>query len=174
MGAEIRRDDDQAARAVGERLAAIYRDIGQRTMRELSVYNEALAVEPIGFGAHDGRALGILVTPWFMNVVSVPLGRQGDGAPPVGATVRHVLPSGAYDFIIGDLDGFGRIETSSLFSPMFDFHDAETARAAAHAALVALLDPPRETAPGSDGAAGAPASISRRRILHGKLRGPRP
>lgn len=165
----------QKAHAIGERLVALYRAIGDRAIRDLPIYNEALDVEAVGFRVHHGRVLGILITPWFMNIVSAQHEQHESAATRIGETVRHVLPSGAFDFIVGQLDGFGRIETCSLFSPMFDFGNQDTARAAASAALAALLDPdldPKDI-DGADQKKSAAAAIDRRRFLRGELREPR-
>lgn len=173
MASDVERH--QEAHAIGERLVALYRAVGDRAMRDLPVYNEALDVEAVGFRVHDGRVLGILITPWFMNIVSAQLEQHDSAATRIGGTVRRVLPSGAFDFIVGELDGFGRIETCSLFSPVFDFGDQETARAAASAALAALLDPdpdPKDN-DGADQKKPAAAAMDRRRFLRGELREPR-
>lgn len=170
---------DVAARALGERLAALYRVVGARNMSDLPVYNAALDVEAIGFHAYEGHALGIVVTPWFMNIVRAPLDGGGDSdmAAP-GATVRRVLPAGSFDFTVGSLDGFGRIESCSLFSPMFDFAGPASARATAEAALTAIRDAQFEQ---TDAADSAPAPrrptnrpIDRRSLLRGEFREPRP
>lgn len=159
-------DDHARAEAVGEWLVELYRAIANTTMRDLPIVNPALGVEAIGFHARDGRALGIVVTPWFMNLVLAPLADSEE--QPIGTTVRRALPAGNVDFVTATLDGFGSLETCSLFSPMFAFADAEVARATAQAALSALLDPafgePVE----------APKAIDRRRLLRGGLSGLRP
>jgi hypothetical protein len=67
-------DDDPPA--WGEMLAAIYRDVGERSMRDLPIFNEALGVEAIGFQRFGGHVVGIMVTPWFMNVIA----RADEGA----------------------------------------------------------------------------------------------
>lgn len=165
-------DHHAQATAAGERLAGIYREVGERSMRELPVYNDALDVEAIGFRCHDGRALGVVLTPWFMNIVLAPLDEAAGDGSPAGATVQRALPAGNFDFTVGDLDGFGRIETCSLFSPMFAFAGQEAARAAAHAALAALLDPDftdkADDAPIATRAT-APARLNRRSLLRGEL-----
>lgn len=168
--------DDVAARAAGERLTALYRSIGECSMSELPVYNAALGVESIGFHAYEGRALGIVVTPWFMNIVLAPLDEGSDDAAASGETVRRALPAGSFDFIVGALDGFGRIESCSLFSPMFDFADPASARATAEAAMATIRDPQfdRTDADNDAPTPRAPHPIDRRSLLRGELTGPRP
>lgn len=64
---------DANAEAWGELLAGSYREIGERAMRDLPIYNDALGVEAVGFRWFNGTTIGIMVTPWFMNVV-IPAG----------------------------------------------------------------------------------------------------
>ena len=73
---------DADAAAWGELLAGSYREIGERAMRDLPIYNDALGVEAVGFRRFNGTIVGIMVTPWFMNVV-MPANR-GSSLPPVG------------------------------------------------------------------------------------------
>ena len=149
-----------APAAWGEHLASIYREIGGRAMRELPIYHDALTVEAVGFDSFAGMTIGIVVTPWFMNVVTP----ARHGAP--GASVAIELPAGTFEFTVGDVEGFGRIASCSLFSPMFQFEDMAAARAAAEAALATLLTAPdAEELPRS----AAASAIDRRSFLRGTL-----
>ncbi|MBB5047310.1 [NiFe] hydrogenase assembly HybE family chaperone [Rhodopseudomonas rhenobacensis] len=174
--AQTKADTDKVeaekAAAIGAALAALYR-AADRGMRELPIYNTALEVAAVGFRAHEGRALGVVLTPWFMNLVLAPLDAgEGSDAPP-GATVSRSLPAGLFEFTVGALDGFGIIESCSLYSPMFDFADQQSALAAAEAALQAVLDPGFDVAPAETAAASPPkprsAAIDRRNFLRGAL-----
>jgi [NiFe] hydrogenase assembly HybE family chaperone len=172
MPAEADREpSDLRAQSIGDALAAFYRG-ADRAMRGLPIYNEALAVAAIGFRGFQDHALGVIVTPWFMNLVLAPLSEFDAAAAPPGSTVSRSLPAGVIDFTVGALDGFGRIETCSLFSPMFEFADQTTAVAAAEAALNAVLDPNFDTDAAQPNRAAAPATsaaIDRRRFLRGAL-----
>ena len=70
-------------------------------MRELPIYNPALQVAAIGFRAREDQAFGVVVTPWFMNLVRVPLDRPGCEWPQ-GTAVAHALPAGALEFTVGE------------------------------------------------------------------------
>ncbi|BAM91824.1 hydrogenase expression/formation protein HupJ [Bradyrhizobium oligotrophicum S58] len=153
---------DVTPTAWGERLADVYREIGARAMRELPIYHDALDVEAIGFSDVDGRTLGIVITPWFMNVVTPAV--QGAA----GSVVKIGLPAGSFEFTIGDVAGIGRIASCSLFSPMFEFEDMAAARATAEAALTALMTAP-EDEPSSERAAKPASAIDRRAFLRGTL-----
>ncbi|WP_349253234.1 [NiFe]-hydrogenase assembly chaperone HybE [Bradyrhizobium sp. CB3481] len=43
--------------AWGKMLAAVYRDIANRAVRDLPTFNKTLSVEAIGFRAHEGGSL---------------------------------------------------------------------------------------------------------------------
>lgn len=161
-GQAARTDADAVAWA--ERLVSAYREIGERAMRDLPIYNDALDVEAVGFHLFNGAIIGIMLTPWFMNVV-MPVDEISGAA---GAALRVRLPAGDIDFTLGEVAPIGRIASCSLFSPMFEFADMAAARAAAEAALAELMLP-------ADGDAGAgcrhPATsaIDRRNFLRGAL-----
>lgn len=53
----------------------------------------------------------------------------------------EALTAGRVGFVVGRLEGFGRVDSCSLFSPMGDFADHAAARAVAVAALDQLFDP---------------------------------
>ncbi len=161
-GAAGQATHELAPAAWGERLAAVYREIGDRAMSELPIYHEALTVEAVGFTSFQALTVGIVVTPWFMNVV-IPV-EQGV----VGSSVTITLPAGAFEFTVGEVAGIGRIGSCSLFSPMFQFEDMAAARAAAEAALTALMTAPEEESLPAR-AAKSSSAIDRRAFLRGTL-----
>ncbi|WP_454644922.1 [NiFe]-hydrogenase assembly chaperone HybE [Bradyrhizobium liaoningense] len=129
---------DAEATAWGELLAASYREIGERAMRDLPIYNDALDVEAIGFRPLNGTIVGIMVTPWFMNVM---MPASAIAPANSGANVRMRFPAGDIEFILSEVARVGRIASCSLFSPMFQFADMDAARATAEAALAELMLP---------------------------------
>ncbi len=122
------------------RLEAHFQDVYLRAMADVPICNQALSVASVGFRPWRDQAFGIVLTPWFMNIVLAPL----EGAPPVtgasGATRSIALPCGKVDFLVSELEGFGRLLMCSLFSPMDDYVDLDAALATAHAAHDGLLD----------------------------------
>jgi [NiFe] hydrogenase assembly HybE family chaperone len=139
-----------------QRLANAYRRAALR-VKGMPIYNPTLAVEAIGFREHEGRQVGVMVTPWFMNLMVLPSTR--DLAIWVsGNTARLSFPSGAYDFMVTDLEDARLVGSCSLFSTMVDFTDHEAAQVAAKAAAEALFqaEPPAAT-----------PTISRRELLRG-------
>ncbi|HXW10839.1 MAG TPA: [NiFe]-hydrogenase assembly chaperone HybE [Steroidobacteraceae bacterium] len=152
----------EAAPSRVERLVAYY-ERAARNMQGLPMYNAALAVEAVGFREHDGRLVGVIVTPWFMNLTLLPSPADLQ-AWRKGSNARVPFPSGQYDFAVGDAGENDLIATCSLFSLMHDFIDHEAARATALAAAEALFEPP---APPPAAQRAASPAMSRRRFLRG-------
>jgi len=159
------------------RLQHAFEQIHCERMVDLPMVNPALQVAVIGFEACEHGYLGVLLTPWCMNLVLLPNGDEWQGLMP-GSKQSHALPSGSYEFIVADELGLGRFQSCSLFSPMFEFADQATALATAEAALLAVNSEAAREQFGSGTAMGsveqdeteAPAALSRRDFLRGKLR----
>lgn len=144
------------------RLVAYYERAAAQ-LRDLPMYHAALQVEAVGFREHEGRLVGVIVTPWFMNLTVLPspadLASWRKGSP-----ARVSFPSGVYELSIGDADENGIVATCSLFSLMHEFETQADARAAALAASEALFERPPPA--GQAGQRTAP-NMSRRRFLRG-------
>jgi [NiFe] hydrogenase assembly HybE family chaperone len=145
-----------------ERLLDYYRH-ASRGMQGVPVYHRALTVAGVGFRVHEGRAVGVILTPWFMNLTVLPAPADA-GSWRKGGVVRLQFPSGPYDFVVSEAGDVGLIATCSLFSLMHDFADQAAAQAAALAAAEALFEP--EPSPTPAQPASAPV-MSRRRFLRG-------
>ncbi len=121
-------------------LEALFRHIAATRLDGVPVLNERLAVQAVDFEAAGEAACGLLVTPWFMNLVWLPAPDEAPLAP--GASrVRAVGPE-RFDFIGAHEEGFGAWEACSLFSPMFEFEDQAAALATAAEVLAILRAPP--------------------------------
>ena len=149
---------------VATHLEKRFRHIERTRMAGVPVVNEKLAVRAIGFRPWCGHWFGILLTPWFMNLMLLPgeeeaalkaLSLKGEGAQSsllrqpreggseeasVGAARTFVFPSGGYDFVAGHEEGIGHYYSCSLFSPVFEFESQEAAEQTAEAALAAIMD----------------------------------
>ncbi len=103
-------------------LVADFTDVFHSRMRDLPMVNQALHVQAVGFQPFGGGFLGILIAPWFMNLVLLP------------GPDRVTLKAGAKEVL-----SFPRVSTSScmpaapcrggylacaLFSPMWGFHQS--------------------------------------------------
>lgn len=131
---------DARARARVPALEETFRAIAARDMAGVPVVNDKLGVKAVGFRHWDGQALGVLVTPWFMNLVLLPLDAAAE-APVVGTKRLVEFPSGRYEFVQGFDTRLGPWEGCSLFSPMFEFRTMIEAVDVAEAVMTALFDP---------------------------------
>jgi rubredoxin len=53
-------------------LEAEFTEIWHSKMRDVPMVNRNLEVRAIGFRLHEGRLLGVLLSPWFMNLILLP------------------------------------------------------------------------------------------------------
>ncbi|MEF3365169.1 [NiFe]-hydrogenase assembly chaperone HybE [Methylocystis sp. 9N] len=159
---------EEAAVLAGAQLADHYRRVHE-AMRDLPICNPRLDVAAIGFRPYGDHALGVILTPWFMNLMICAAGSDELAPRPVGETAYWPLPAGRVGFIVGRLEGFGRVDSCSLFSPMDDFVDDAAARAVAVAALNELFNPAPEEA--RDAVAKRSAMMDRRSLIFGAKRG---
>ena len=68
-------------------------------MRGLDFVNPALEVEAVAFGAWEDHWLGVMVTPWFMNLALLPRDRARWQPLPIGDKRKYAFPAGVYEFI---------------------------------------------------------------------------
>ena len=156
-----------------DRIAALEKTfalIAERRMQGVPLQNPALHVRAIGFEALDEPnaevLLGILVTPWFMNLLRLPCRvlDERTAAFAVGNKTQHSIGNDSFEFIGAYEHGLGSFESCSLFSPMFEFSDQAHALATANAVLAMLRKPAPEAAHPT------PESASRRGFLFGRQR----
>ncbi len=121
-------------------LEADFREVWSAKMRGLPMVNTALHVEAVGFRAHEGSWLGVLIAPWFMNLVLLPGPDQDWSALVPGEKETIAFPSGDYEFLHNTRDLTGPYKACSLFSPMADFSSHLQAQEVARAVMVALFD----------------------------------
>ncbi|RCW24763.1 [NiFe] hydrogenase assembly HybE family chaperone [Ciceribacter lividus] len=159
-----RQTAEMQAAEIARRLEARYRVIAETAMADVPICNAALEVASCGFRPWGGRAFGVVVTPWFMNLLAVDL--PGVESPPAanGTTVRAFLPAGEVELIAGELEGIGRVDACSLFSPVLEFSSMEVAIETAIEAANAFFDPEALAEPPPP----APA-VNRRDLLRGRF-----
>ncbi|MFM2329478.1 MAG: hypothetical protein RLZZ494_1581 [Pseudomonadota bacterium] len=144
------------------RLEQHFRQIAEERMRGVPLLHPGLTVQALGFELHaptpdEGEgapawASGVLITPWFMNLLRLPL----VALTPMQAVERGWLASGHsgrrelggqhFEFLgasegdaqVGELGAF---ECCSLFSPMFEFADHAAAVATGAEVLRVLRTP---------------------------------
>ena len=173
---------DPALGTVTRALTLTYLGIWQHKMRDVPVTNPRLNVEAVDFRIWQGFYLGVLITPWFMNLVLVPR-QQADWSDRItGEKYRYGFEAGEFEFILGRVDGIGSLLSCSLFSPVFEFDDHATAVATARAVMNAVFDPTtgRADQPRSSDSIGQPTAdragistetLSRRDFFRGRFSG---
>lgn len=146
-------DSEQICRA----LETVFNTILQTRMCDVPVLNPALSVEAWGFLHYRQDWLGVLVTPWFMNLLLLPEPDSAWQTQQPGGKFSQAFPHGMFEFTVAHEERIGVYAVCSLFSPMFQFEDQAAAMTAAKAALQGLLTH------------SAPRPVSRRDLLRGKL-----
>jgi [NiFe] hydrogenase assembly HybE family chaperone len=121
------------------RLVAAFRAVAAR-MAGLTFVNPAVEVEAVAFAPWGAHWLGVMVTPWFMNLMLMPRDRRAWRALAAGAKRRYAFPAGTYEFVAGHDGAIGDYLACSLFSPMLEFDDHASARLVATLAREALFD----------------------------------
>ncbi|MBW6496687.1 MAG: [NiFe]-hydrogenase assembly chaperone HybE [Burkholderiaceae bacterium] len=132
-------------------------------MRELPLYNPALVIEAHGFAPlAGGMLLGVLITPWFMNLVALPEVVEPLDPARYGSARAFALPAGERVFRYAGDAAQGAFWAASLHSPMAVFRSQPQARAEARLRLAEALTPPSAEADHV-------ACPSRRAFFGGKL-----
>ncbi|MFG1296240.1 [NiFe]-hydrogenase assembly chaperone HybE [Xanthobacter variabilis] len=123
------------------RFEAVFQEIHAARMKGVPFVNGSLSVKAVGFRIHEGRVIGVLVTPWFMNIILLPGVNEDWSGLPTGTRELLEFPSGIYEFLSAERPETGPYKACSLFSPMFDFSSMLQAVETAEAVIPALLDP---------------------------------
>ncbi len=125
---------------IESQLEHAYSLIYQKRMQDVPIVNDKLSVKAVGFRPHNGNWLGVMITPWFMNLMLLP-GDEADWSDIVELqSYKHAFPSGQYTFIAGHEGNIGNYQSCSLFSPMFDFADQDAAIETAQAVMSELMN----------------------------------
>lgn len=126
-------------------------------MRDLPVVNAELSVQAVGFNRVNEDWLGILITPWFMNLTLLPGPDSTWRGQQPGTKIEKCFPYGVFEFTLGRETQLGTYALCSLFSPMFQFENQAAALATAQSALQGLLTE------------ATPRGVSRRDLLRGAI-----
>ena len=122
------------------RLVADFREIWHAKMRDVPMVNKMLSVEAVGFRLISDRPLGVLLSPWFMNLVLLPAESEDWSALNPGAKEVIAFPSGEYEFIHMTRGIVGGYKACSLFSMMGDFQTQMQAVEVAQAIMRELFN----------------------------------
>lgn len=134
------------------RLLDGYRAVAAGDMSALPGFNPELTLETVGFREWEGHGLGVLIAPWFMNLILLP-GPEDDWTevdPREGCEWK--LPAELIVFHPCELAGPGLHLTAPLFTNLRGFPDQDTARAVAREVMHQLFEPGAEHAPADAGA----------------------
>jgi [NiFe] hydrogenase assembly HybE family chaperone len=158
-------------------IESVFRRIAATRMADLPLNHPRLTVESTGFNLWQGKWLGVLITPWAMNLVLLP---DTDGAFQTLAVDQRQtwrFPSGEYDFMGGDDEECGPFQFCSLISPISEggIPDQAAARVLAAEVLIRLFSDPADEVVMRPAAAPRPSlfsgPLSRRSFLSGGLAG---
>ena len=116
-----------------------FQRIEQEQMQDIPLLNPALRVQSIGFQTYEGRTLGIIITPWMMNLLMLPAEHDDWSELKLGDKTHHRLPANEYRFMVNEIDGIGICQTHSLYSPMHEFLNQDHAVAAAENFMQTLM-----------------------------------
>lgn len=154
------------------RIESAFEQIAQTRMRDLPLSNPRLRVAAVGFRPWQSGWIGVLVTPWGINLLQLP--SHDAPFPPANAdaVIEVALPGAIIPFMPARLDTLGEFRLCSLFSPAQQFADQETALATARETLRLLFEPEHRAAvdtacahPATTQARTKPSTPARRRLL---------
>ena len=142
-----------------EKLIRAYLEVDER-MRGLPIYNSALKVSALNFRPHQDCWLGILISPWFINLALLPQNPAAWDSFQVGERKIWEFPGATLDFLVCDLDDFGKLQSCSLFSTVFAFNAQEEVEEGAKLLMHQILtgESPTEE-----------KKVDRRALLRGKF-----
>ena len=101
-----------------------FRTINEQRMQGLPFINAKLRVEAVGFRAWKDLELGVLITPWFMNLILLP---SSDAEIEQGHKIDARFPSGNIELTAARDEEIGLYFSAALFSSVMQFPNQETA-----------------------------------------------
>ena len=154
---------------IANALTAAFERVHRERMAGLPILQPGLSVAVIGARRWRQDWLGMLLTPWCMNLVIVPGSESAVVSGPFGSKQLIEFPAGKFEFIASDEAEIGTFAACSMFSPMQTFADQNAAVATAEQLMLALFEPEPAGTNGDVAAASAGAGISRRDLLRGRV-----
>ncbi len=130
-----------------QKLETCFNHILIENMQGINILNHELEVEAIEFTKWNGRLMGMMVTPWFVNLIMLPNEKDNWHTLELGDKQTYNFPSKDLDMMVNEIEGFGYCRTYSLYSPCKDLPNQESARIAAAMFLRDLLDETKRVAP---------------------------
>ncbi|WP_455218657.1 [NiFe]-hydrogenase assembly chaperone HybE [Kaarinaea lacus] len=127
-----------------DNLVRRFQQIGDERVSGLPIYNDALNVEAVDFQTCEGGLIGVLVTPWFMNIMLLPEYTSPYQSQELGEKVKYQLESGEQEFVIGEDEEVGRYLFRTVTSATHCYKKQIAAINNGKKALKALLSPPEQ------------------------------
>jgi [NiFe] hydrogenase assembly HybE family chaperone len=138
--------------AAATALEAEFNQVLMNSMQDMPMLHPDLQVEAVGFQLLEPYIVGVLITPWFMNLLLLSLQDAWQDRR-ISNKITMALPSGEYEFLVNEYKEGKHYLSCSLFSPMFEFENQDAARLTAEHCLEYMLAPPE------------PPPVSRRDML---------
>jgi len=126
-------------------LEQVFGKILREQMQDIPILNHKIRVQAVGFRCYEGRLLGVIITPWMMNLMLLPAADDDWQAWQPGHKEVFEFPSKPCQFMLNEFDRVGKCQTRSLYSPMNSFASHEQAVVAAQQYLAQLLTAPEQT-----------------------------
>jgi len=137
-------DDETAIARFERRLGTFVRrfEVLSPGMADLPLYNDKVAVEAVDFMPFGEMGFGALVTPWFVNLVFLPLELVDYDINRIGETKLVELPAGRRSFALGGDEVAGMFWAHSIMSPLPETTTHDGAVRLARSGLAAALTKP--------------------------------
>lgn len=163
MPGSLRRHDVDPSRLVEAAFQRIYVD----HMSDVPIANQALQVQALDFALWQENWLGVLITPWCINLLLLPGPHGHWGSVAGNHRLFHSFPSGNYAFLGGKEPEIGEYQSCSLISTMSQFVEQESACAVAREVIKNMLKAPHPLpeAIKKEQNSNAEPSLSKRRFL---------
>jgi [NiFe] hydrogenase assembly HybE family chaperone len=120
-------------------LTSRFQDVHEQRMQGLPFINEQLEVEAVGFREFQDFEIGVLITPWFMNLILLPAADVDSGIDQ-GHRINACFPSGDIEFTAAQDEELGLYFSAVLFSTVADIPDHTTAREIAAEVMKGLFE----------------------------------
>lgn len=124
---------------VAQKLESVFSEIARTRMADVPILNPVLRVEAVGFREWEGRWIGVLVTPWTINLILLP--GHNTSLIPLALDEKSLwdFPSGTYEFMGLNEPAIGTCHICPLISPVMEFATHEEARAVAQEIITTLF-----------------------------------
>lgn len=109
------------------RLQATFEMIAATRMADVPIVNPRLRVETVGFRLWQGFWVGVLVTPWSINLVVLPGADEQLEPLRLDEKRAWIFPSGTYQFMGLNEPQLGPCHMCPLISPVAEFTAHEEA-----------------------------------------------